>query len=97
LDHYTLLFGLRYSLVIGLVSGVFVYLFGAMINIVDILGVNALIFVFSLVGSNLRHSHIDISFGRIIEKFLISPKQHQIHHSSLITQYNILMLILAAL
>lgn len=82
-----LLFGLRYSLVIGLVSGVFVYLFGAMINIVDILGVNALIFVFSLVGSNLRHSHIDISFGRIIEKFLISPKQHQIHHSSLNTTY----------
>lgn len=84
----SLLFGLRYSLVIGLVSGVFVYLFGAMINIVDILGVNALVFVFSLVGSNLRHSHIDISFGRIIEKFLISPKQHQIHHSIQHTNVN---------
>ncbi|WXT99726.1 MAG: hypothetical protein Ctma_0430 [Catillopecten margaritatus gill symbiont] len=76
----SLLFGLRYSLIIGLVSGVFIYGFGAMIGIVDILGVNALAFVFSLVGSNLRHSHIDISFG-VFERFLISPKQHQIHHS----------------
>ncbi len=77
----SLLFGLRYSLIVGLVSGVFIYGFGAMIGIVDILGVNALAFVFSFVGSNLRHSHIGISFGTIIERFLISPKQHQIHHS----------------
>ncbi|SFV88006.1 FIG00388189: hypothetical protein [hydrothermal vent metagenome] len=76
----SLLFGLRYSLVIGLISGVFIYGFGAMISVVDILGVNALAFVFSFAGSNLRHSHIDISFG-IFERFLISPKQHQIHHS----------------
>ncbi len=77
----SLLFGLRYSLIVGLVSGVFIYGFGAMIGIVDILGVNVLAFVFSFVGSNLRHSHIGISFGTIIERFLISPKQHQIHHS----------------
>lgn len=77
----SLLFGLRYSLVIGLVSGVFIYNFGAMLDIIDILGVNALSFVFSLAGSNLRHSHIDIGFGSAIERFLISPKQHQIHHS----------------
>ncbi len=84
----SLLFGLRYSLVIGLVSGVFIYLFGAMIGVVDILGVNALVFVVSLAGSNLRHSHIDIGFGKIIEMFLISPKQHQIHHSIQHTQVN---------
>lgn len=84
----SLLFGLRYSLIIGLVSGVFIYGFGAMIDVVDILGVNALAFVFSLVGSNLRHSHIGISFGVIIERFLISPKQHQIHHSKQHTNVN---------
>ncbi len=78
----SLLFGLRYSLVIGLVSGVFIYNFGAMLGIVDILGVNALSFIFSLVGSNLRHSHIDIGFGSVLERFFISPKQHQIHHST---------------
>ena len=77
----SLLFGLRYSFTVGLVSGVFIYLFGAMIGIYDILGVNALAFIFALVGSNLRHSHIHLGFGGKIERFLISPHQHQIHHS----------------
>lgn len=77
----SLLFGLRYSFIIGLVSGVFIYLFGAMISVYDILGVNAITFIFSFVGSNLRHSHIDIGFGMVIEHLIISPKQHQIHHS----------------
>ncbi len=76
-----LLFGLRYSLVIGLVSGMFIYWFGAIIGIYDILGVNTLALAFSLAGSNLRHSHVGISFGDTIERFLISLKQHQIHHS----------------
>jgi sterol desaturase/sphingolipid hydroxylase (fatty acid hydroxylase superfamily) len=75
------LFGLRYSLSIGLVTGVFIYFFGAMIDIYMIFGVNAFIFIFSIFGSNLRHSHVAISYGRFIEKWLISPKQHQIHHS----------------
>ena len=76
-----LLFGLRYSLSIGLVTGVFVYFFGAMIDIYSILGVNIIVFVFSILGSNLRHSHVPFSFGQRIEKWFISPKQHQIHHS----------------
>jgi sterol desaturase/sphingolipid hydroxylase (fatty acid hydroxylase superfamily) len=46
-----------------------------------VLGVNAFLFFFSLIGSNLRHSHVPISYGRFIEKWFISPKQHQIHHS----------------
>lgn len=76
-----LLFGFRYSLSIGLVTGVFIYLFGAKIDIYDILGVNIIVFIFSLLGSNLRHSHIALSYGKLFEKIFISPKQHQIHHS----------------
>jgi sterol desaturase/sphingolipid hydroxylase (fatty acid hydroxylase superfamily) len=75
------LFGLRYSFSIGIVTGVFIYLFGAMIDIYMVLGVNAFLFFFSIIGSNLRHSHVPISYGRFIEKWFISPKQHQIHHS----------------
>ena len=75
------LFGLRYSLSIGIVTGIFIYFFGAMIDIYMVLGVNAFLFFFSLIGSNLRHSHVPISYGRFIEKWFISPKQHQIHHS----------------
>jgi sterol desaturase/sphingolipid hydroxylase (fatty acid hydroxylase superfamily) len=76
-----LLFGFRYSLSIGLVTGVFIYFFGAKIDIYDILGVNIIVFAFSFIGSNLRHSHIALSYGKFFEKIFISPKQHQIHHS----------------
>lgn len=76
-----LLFGLRYSLSIGLVTGVFIYFFGAMIDIYAILGVNVFVFAFSLIGSNLRHSHVAFSYSKFLERFFISPKQHQIHHS----------------
>ena len=74
------LFGLRYSLSIGFVTGIFIYLFGAMIDIYMVLGVNIFLFIFSLFGSNLRHSHVAFSYGKYIEKWLLSPKQHQIHH-----------------
>lgn len=76
-----LLFGLRYSLSIGLVTGVFIHFFGAMIDIYSILGVNIIVFIFSIMGSNLRHSHVHLSFGNVLEKWFISPKQHQVHHS----------------
>lgn len=77
-----LLFGLRYALSIGFVTGVFIYFFGGKIGVVDILGANILVFVFSLLGSNLRHSHIKLSYPKVLEKIFISPYQHQIHHST---------------
>ena len=76
-----LLFGLRYSLSVGFVTGIFIYFFGAMIDIYMVFGVNIFIVVFSLFGSNLRHSHVPFSYGKYLEKIFISPKQHQIHHS----------------
>ncbi|MFW2569007.1 sterol desaturase family protein [Aliarcobacter butzleri] len=74
------LFGLRYSLSVGFVTGVFIYFFGAKVDIYMVFGVNIILFVFSLFGSNLRHSHIPFSYGEFIEKWFLSPKQHQIHH-----------------
>ncbi len=75
------LFGLRYSLSIGFVTGIFIYFFGAMIDIYTVVGVNIFLFVFSIFGANLRHSHVPFSYFAFIEKWLMSPKQHQIHHS----------------
>ena len=70
----------RAVLSLGLMSGVFVWLFGHGLQVWDILGVNALGFVMTLAGSNLRHSHIPLHFG-VAESLLISPAQHQLHHS----------------
>ena len=75
------LFGLRYSLSIGIVTGIFIYFFGAMIDIYTVVGVNVFLFIFSVFGANLRHSHVPFSYPKILENWLMSPKQHQIHHS----------------
>ena len=83
-----ILFGLRFGLTIGVVSGVFLYLFGGLLSFMDILGINALVFIFNLAGSNLRHSHIKLRYFKWLESILISPLQHQIHHSKRAYQYN---------
>lgn len=71
----------RGLLVFGLVSGVFIYLFGGRLTGLQILGVDALGFLFNLLGANLRHSNVWLSFGRY-ERWFISPAQHQVHHSA---------------
>ena len=44
-------------------------------------GVGYLSFIFNALAANLRHTHIWLSFGPIIERVINSPAQHQIHHS----------------
>lgn len=75
------LFALRAVLVQALAVGAFVFFFGDRASLLTVLGANAILFAFNVAGSNLRHSHIWISYGRHVECFLISPAQHQIHHS----------------
>lgn len=70
----------RSLLVIGGLSGVFIYLFDGAIKPIDILGASIFTFLFNLAGSNLRHSSVWLGYGWL-EKVLISPAQHQIHHS----------------
>ncbi|PHR58913.1 MAG: sterol desaturase [Arcobacter sp.] len=76
-----LLFGLRYALSIGLVTGAFLYWFKAYLGVYQILGVNTIAFIFMLFGSNLRHSHVPLGFFKWLEYVVISPKMHQMHHS----------------
>jgi sterol desaturase/sphingolipid hydroxylase (fatty acid hydroxylase superfamily) len=71
----------RNSLSTGMSIGVFIFLFNSQFSIITIFGINLFGFLFNLLGSNLRHSHIPLSFGPL-EWIFISPKQHQIHHSS---------------
>lgn len=79
---------LRNSLSLGVMAGLFIYLFEARLNLVTLFGVNLFGFLFNLLGANLRHSHIPISFGRLTENFLISPLQHQVHHSRQVEHIN---------
>lgn len=75
------LFAFRSSLVQGISIALFVYLFGDRIDLITILGASFVTFIFNVTGSNLRHSHIAIHYWPWLEKVLISPAQHQIHHS----------------
>jgi iron(III) transport system substrate-binding protein len=77
-----IVFGLRSIFLQAIATAVFFYFFGERAELITILGVNAGLFVFNAAGANLRHSHVWISYGKFIENFLISPAQHQVHHSA---------------
>ena len=84
----SLLYAFRMVLTQGFVVGLCYYLFGPTLKMYDILGANAFVFLFNVFGSNLRHSHIWLSWGDTIEKYVISPAQHQIHHSDNVKHFD---------
>jgi sterol desaturase/sphingolipid hydroxylase (fatty acid hydroxylase superfamily) len=83
-----LLFGLRYALSAGLVTGVFVYFFGASLHVTEVFGVNLFVFLAHVVGDNLRHSPVRLAYPRWLESWMISPAQHQYHHTLDGNRYN---------
>ncbi|NNE89633.1 MAG: sterol desaturase family protein [Silicimonas sp.] len=46
-----------------------------------VMNVNTILFAFFVVGYNLRHSHIWLSYPPWLSYIFISPAQHQTHHS----------------
>ena len=74
-----LLVAVRGVLVTGFVGGAFSWLTRGEAVALEVLGVNAIAFALNLAGSNLRHSHVWISFGPL-EWLFMSPAQHQLHH-----------------
>ena len=74
-------FTLRSALVQGCVIATGVFFFGSQVTLVTVLGANALKFAFNVAGSNLRHSPVAISYWPWLERVLMSPAQHHIHHS----------------
>ena len=65
----------------GVVNGLFIGFFGDKLTIATVAGANVFLFAFNLAGGVLRHSPFWISFGPRIEKWVISPAMHHIHHS----------------
>jgi sterol desaturase/sphingolipid hydroxylase (fatty acid hydroxylase superfamily) len=75
-----LLYQLRSALVYGSLTGCFFFLVGKHPEAWLIFGIAGGSLIFNILGANLRHSMVPISYGRL-EKIFISPLQHQLHHS----------------
>ena len=78
---YSLVSSFVRGLLTGLVQGVLLGLLVGKIEFATILGANVFIYAFNVTGANLRHTHIWLSYGPVLEHILISPAQHQVHHS----------------
>jgi sterol desaturase/sphingolipid hydroxylase (fatty acid hydroxylase superfamily) len=68
--------------IVGLVQGVLLGTLGPGTEIAMIAGINAFFVVANAGLAALHHSHVWLSYGPVIERVLISPAQHQIHHST---------------
>ncbi len=76
-----IVFVIRNAISQGAIIGIFYFVTNGNLSLVTVLGANLFSFTFHLLGSNLRHSHVSITYWKWLEYFLISPAQHQIHHS----------------
>ena len=78
----SILYGLRSILTTGLLAGVAFWLYRGTAIEITLLGVHSIGFVMNAATGNLRHSHIWLGFGPKLERWLLSPAQHQLHHSA---------------
>ncbi|HXQ52376.1 MAG TPA: sterol desaturase family protein [Stellaceae bacterium] len=65
----------------GLVTWGFQWLGGPTITFYEFLQMHVLLWGFNLLG-NLKHWQVWISYGRVLDRWLISPAHHQLHHSA---------------
>jgi len=66
----------------GITFGIFHYGYMGVAEPLSAMGYNLGVYVFYLTGAHLRHSHIWLGYPRWLSRILISPAQHQIHHSA---------------
>jgi len=76
----SLMYQLRGVLVTGTLTGVGFWLARADATDWTLLGVNGAGLLFNVATGNLRHSHVWLRFPASVERWLISPAQHQLHH-----------------
>lgn len=69
------------ALFTGVADGVVQQLFVGQVGLINLLGLNIVFVLFYLFGYNLRHSHVWVDYGPVMSHVLVSPAQHQIHHS----------------
>jgi len=66
---------------LGAANALFILAWGEGLHVATLFHANVGIVAFNLLGGVLRHSHIWLSFGKRVERYLVSPAMHQIHHS----------------
>lgn len=73
------------SLIVGagiaIATTTWTVLFGAPGSTIEVGGVALIVYLWRLLGYNIRHSHIWISYGPFWNRFVMSPAHHQLHHS----------------
>ncbi len=69
------------TVTVGAYAGTFWYACGGEVSRYTLFGVTYLVLILNSLAANLRHSHVWLSFGPVLEHVLNSPAQHQIHHS----------------
>lgn len=64
----------------GILTAAFVGVTGAQVTVFTYLGLHVVLFAINLV-DNLRHSHVWLTYGTRLGRWIVSPAHHQLHHS----------------
>lgn len=67
--------------VAGLSALCFRHILGPDREFMMVFGVSIIGFIYALMGTHLRHSHIWFSYGPWLDRVVMCPAHHQIHHS----------------
>jgi sterol desaturase/sphingolipid hydroxylase (fatty acid hydroxylase superfamily) len=65
----------------GIAFGIFSYVFHVSVEAVVFYGIDAFLVLKLLGFYHLKHSHLHLRFGPLLERIIVSPAQHQLHHS----------------
>ena len=84
----TIVSGAALTVTYGLVNGLFIGLFGDQLTVATVAGANVFLVLANVCGGVLRHSPFWVSFGPAVERWVISPAMHQIHHSNKVEHYD---------
>jgi sterol desaturase/sphingolipid hydroxylase (fatty acid hydroxylase superfamily) len=66
---------------VGAANAAFILAWGGGLQVMTLFHANVGLVALNLLGGVLRHSHVWLSFGPRVERYLVSPAMHQIHHS----------------
>jgi Fe(3+) dicitrate transport protein len=78
----SVIYAVRGAITTGMVAGVFYWVFRGSAQEWTWAGVPVLGVALNVLTGNLRHSEVWLPFPAAVERWLLSPAQHQLHHSA---------------